>query len=442
MFTSKKITTPLFKVCLPLLMLGLAACSKGGDSNPDPGPDPVAPAALLNATHLESLMTNVTFDNGQVGTAVYIYADAPSYTPIGAVGEGFTCVDDVARALQYYVRHADFATSQAIQDKAYGLTRFVLNMQAPNGYFYNFVQTGNAINKFGITSINTAKWWSWRALQGLTEAAPIIRTKNTSLAAEIDAVVNKLVAVIKTELVNLPETTKLVEGVEVPEWLPEGADQGATMLLGLIPYATASGDAEIRTYIKKLADGIVRTQLGGAAQFPYGVFLSSGNHWHAYGCDQAHALFAAAKFLNDASYSDKAKIEVDQFYSWIISSGFKSSFDVRITNNVPAGYNQTPYEQIAYGVRPMVFAALDAYELTKDEQYADKAGRLASWFFGNNSASAQMYSRSNGRCFDAINTGNAVNRNSGAESTIEALLALQRISTHATVIAAMDKYSK
>jgi hypothetical protein len=53
-----------------------------------------------------------------------------------------------------------------------------------------------------------------------------------------------------------------------------------------------------------------------------------------------------------------------------------------------------------------------------------------------------MFSITTGRCYDAINTGNIINKNSGAESTIEALLTMQRVNNYPLVKAAMDKYKK
>ena len=42
--------------------------------------------------------------------------------------------------------------------------------------------------------------------------------------------------------------------------------------------------------------------------------------------------------------------------------------------------NTKDFDQIAYGIRPMVFAAIDAYILTGNSKYADMAGNLAAWF--------------------------------------------------------------
>ncbi len=403
-------------------------------------PVPVIVGSILNTAHLERLSVPVIFPNGEKAEGIYIYADAPSYHPVVAGGEGFTCVDDVARGVLFYLRSSMFSTDTLVQKKVYGLLRFIINMQADNGYFYNFLQQGNVINKTGITSINQPKWWSWRALQALTEAIPVIKLKNTVLANQAEIAVDKLVNAVKIDMVNLPLTTIQINGIAVPQWLPEGADQAATLLFGLIFYCQSNNDPVIKSYIRKLADGIVMTQFGDAAHFPYSCFLSSGNTWHAYGSDQASALFKTGIFLNDTSFTNKAILEVNNFYPWLLNSGFKNSFDVSFANSVFTAENIKEFEQIAYGIRPMVFAAIDAYVITNDERYADMAGHLAAWFLGKNSTVANIFSIYTGRCYDAINTGNSINKNSGAESTIEALLTMQRVNNYPSVKAAMDKY--
>jgi len=66
------------------------------------------------------------------------------------------------------------------------------------------------------------------------------------------------------------------------------------------------------------------------------------------------------------------------------------------------------------------------YRATGEPRYAQFAGLAASWFFGNNMAGVPMVDPATGRCFDGIEGPHdwRVNRNAGAESTIEALLAL------------------
>ena len=75
----------------------------------------------------------------------------------------------------------------------------------------------------------------------------------------------------------------------------------------------------------------------------------------------------------------------------------------------------------------MIWAALKAYEITKDEKYYSLAKELGEWFSGKNPANIPMYDPETGRGYDGISGPGEYNKNAGAESTIEALLALQEL---------------
>ena len=430
-----------FLLCVCAISCMSVTCKKQIASNPVTPPDDTS---FVNTRHLDYLYTPVTFSNGTNAAGVYIYAEAPDYRLVADSDEGYTCVDDVSRAALVYLRSNKFSTDTSTQSKAFKLIRFLLEMQSANGYFYNFLLTGNQINTNGATSINNPEWWSWRALQTLTEGSPIVKIKDTQLSDKMDQAVNKLVATIKTDLVNLPQTTKTVSGITVPQWLPAGSgtDQAALLILGLIPYCTNTNDAVMTAYVKKLADGIALMQQGDATHFPYGAFLSWENTWHAYGSDQAYSLLKAGAFLNDPQFTSKALAEVDNFYPWLLQNGFKSSFVVANNGSGVQLTSEKSFDQIAYGIRPMVFAAIEAYRLTGQDKYADIAGHLSAWFLGNNVANKNMYSFVTGRCYDGISSAANVNINSGAESTIEALLTMQRIENYPAVRIALDKYKK
>jgi len=430
-----------FLLCVCTISCMSVTCKKQIASNPV---IPPGDTAFVNTSHLDYLYTPVTFSNGTNAAGVYIYSEAPDYHLVADSDEGYTCVDDVSRAALVYLRSNKFLTDTSTQSKVFKLISFILEMQSSNGYFYNFLLTGNQLNTTGTTSINNPDWWSWRALQTLTEGSPIVKIKDTQLSDNMDQAVNRLVAAIKTDLVNLPQTTKTVSGITVPQWLPAGSgtDQAALLILGLIPYCTNTNDAGITAYVKKLADGIALMQQGDAANFPYGAFLSWENTWHAYGNDQAYSLLKAGAFLNDPQYSSKALAEVDNFYPWLLQNGFKSSFVVANNGSGVQLTSEKSFEQIAYGIRPMVFAAIEAYRLTGQDKYADIAGHLSAWFLGNNAANKNMYSFVTGRCYDGITSAANVNINSGAESTIEALLAMQRVESYPAVKIALDKYKR
>ena len=435
MYMKKEFLFALY-VCAASCMA--VTCKKQSTNNPPPSAD----TSLVNTNHLDYLYTPLSFSTGTKAAGVFIYSEAPDYHRVGDADEGFTCVDDVARAAQVYLRSSKFSSDTSVQNKAFNLIHFILEMQSANGYFYNFVFPDFSINTNGGTSVNNANWWSWRALYTLSEASPLIRNKNAPLADKVDAAISKIIAKIKTDLVPIPQTNKIVNGIIVPQWLPAGSgtDQAAILILGLI--YSAGNDAVLTSYIKKLADGIALMQQGDATHFPYSCILSWENTWHAYGGDQAYALMKAGSFLHDATYTAKGMAEVDNFYPWLLQNAMKSSFEVHSDGTTIALTSEKSFEQIAYGIRPMVSAAAEAYRLTNEEKYADLAGHLAAWFLGANEANKTMYSVSTGRCFDGIESSSSVNTNSGAESTIEALLAMGIVENYPAVRTALNQYKK
>jgi multiple sugar transport system substrate-binding protein len=88
------------------------------------------------------------------------------------------------------------------------------------------------------------------------------------------------------------------------------------------------------------------------------------------------------------------------------------------------------FPQIAYGLGPIVEGYLALAEATGDQRYAVYAGLMAAWFTGSNPAGVPMYDAKTGRTFDGIDGPAPIklNRNAGAESTVEALLALQAVT--------------
>jgi hypothetical protein len=425
-----------------LLGASLHSCSRKNTAGKvvTPAPD----TSMVNLDHLDNLYTPVTFPDGATAAGVYIYSNYPGYINTEATGEGFTCVDDVSRATLVYLRSNQWAADTAVRAKLYNLIGFLLEMQSSNGYFYNFLMTNGQINISGITSINDPTWWSWRAFMALTEAAPAIRSLNPTLYGRMNTAILKLVAQMKTDLVGLPQTTTTVSGVTVPTWLPTGSatDQSAVLILGLINYCNSNSDPVMTGFVKSLADGIVVMEQNDTANFPYGAFLSYQNSWHAYGNVQAYALMQAGNFLNDPQYNHVALAEVDNFYPWLLQNGFLSAFSIGDSAGVIQIQSDTAYPQIAYGIEPMVFAAAEAYRETGQAGYADMAGHLAAWFLGANAAGTDMYSVSTGVCFDGISSPTSVNQNSGAESTIEALLTIQKVEAYPAIDAALKKYQK
>jgi hypothetical protein len=130
-------------------------------------------------------------------------------------------------------------------------------------------------------------------------------------------------------------------------------------MLGLINYCVANNDMVISSYIDKLAGGMAMMQQGDATHFPFSAFLSWQNTWHAYGNLQAYALMQAADFLHNPQYNLQALAEVDNFYPWLLQNGFKSNFTINDSAGVNQILSENSYDQIAYGIEPMVFAEVN-----------------------------------------------------------------------------------
>ena len=62
-------------------------------------------------------------------------------------------MDDVSRAAIFYLNEPDIATNREKQERLSKLTEFVLQMQADNGYFFNFLQNDLSINRTYSTSV-------------------------------------------------------------------------------------------------------------------------------------------------------------------------------------------------------------------------------------------------------------------------------------------------
>lgn len=422
----------LVYLCFAAVQFGLLsfACKK------DPVSSNYSTDRFVTISHLQHLYKSVKLPVGpEVGT-VAIYSNAPNYDLITDEDEGFTCIDDVARAGLFMLREPDLTTSTLKQTQLRQMTEFVLQLQSTEGYYYNFLWPDLSINKTFQTSVNQPNWWSWRAFWLLSEAYPYFQKTDPAMATRIQQANQRLVTVMVRDFASRPQEMNFVKGIKVPKWLPfgSGTDQAAIMLLSLSNYYKQTPDAQVLKLMELLGEGIVLMQFGDATHFPYGAIMSFENTWHAYGSDQSYALLKVGKALNKPTWIAAAKKEIDNFYPYLLKQGLLESLEIHDPGNGLQGLKSSRFAQIAYGVRPMVWAALEAYDQTQDPKYTDLATELMGWFLGKNVAGIKMYDTESGRCFDGISSTTEVNRNSGAESTIEALWAFQRAEQYPAVV--------
>ena len=165
-------------------------------------------------------------------------------------------------------------------------------------------------------------------------------------------------------------------------------------------------------------------QRGNERTSPYGAHRSWQTLWHSWGNSQTQVLAYAGNVLTDSVMIASAEREACGFYSRLLIEGMLKEWDFADPRQ------RTEYEQIAYGVRPMAVGLLRVYDATRKDLYLKMAGLAASWLFGNNVLGTVMYDAATGRCYDGITDSTRLNRNSGAESTIEALYTLLEIEQY------------
>jgi hypothetical protein len=179
-----------------------------------------------------------------------------------------------------------------------------------------------------------------------------------------------------------------------------------------------------------IGKGIIAMQAGDSLSAPHGAFLSWRNVWHAYGNSQATSLLMTGKTIENGNFISNGLVEVKYFYPYLIKNNYLNQFHAENKDDKFYITNITQFSQIAYGIRPMVWASLQAFQVSRDSVYAKQAGEIASWLLGQNISGRPMYDPHTGRCFDGIEDNEKINKNSGAESTIEALLILIEVENN------------
>lgn len=411
MFKNKNI------VFIAIIYLCIASCAKNNGAK-------TSLTDNINLDHFNHLYNEIELNGKAVGI-VHIYSEYPNYDFEIEPNEGFTCVDDVARAIVMLSKYLEQNENDIeVLNKMKLLIEFVLQMQNENGYFNNFIWNDLSINKTYKTSVAELNWWSFRALWGLESAFDLLKT-DKDLANRIALASEKLLINIKRDIPINNIETKIVETIEVPTWLPQkyASDQSALLILGLLKNYNRTANTDVKLLIDVLARGIMIMQKGDADNYPYGAFMSWQNLWHAWGNSQSYALLRAGQKFNNQEYIDSALKEIDNFYPYLLINGFAEAFWIQKTvENKYQEIDRNSYPQIAYGLRPMVWAASEAYHYSKNAKYLKLSNDLESWLSGNNDAKTVIYDPTTGICFDGIKSKEEVSRNSGAESTIESLL--------------------
>jgi hypothetical protein len=397
-----------------------------GTTQPTGAPEAGVGRGAVNLAHLNFLVEDADIA-GQPMAITHIYSEFPRYEWVDASGEGIACVDDAARAAQVYLTDYELTQDAASLDKARRLLNFVLYMQADDGQFFNFIlDRAGTINTAGNTSFKSSGWWAARAARALGAGYRVMRSVDTAYASQLDRAFQRIRDIWAGDVAVNYGKYDQVHGVQVPAWLiGGGADVTSIAVLALLDYdsATDGQDTATRDLLAKLAEGLAAYQAGDARNYPFGLHpdsTASPFSWHAWGSTQAFALASAGRQLARPEWVASARREADDFYARLLAGPMVAEWGV-----LPAAF-----PQIAYGLNSMTQGLLALHQATGDESYGKLAGLAAGWFFGNNAAGVPMYDPATGRGYDGLLGPSSfrVNQNAGAESTIEALLALQGIA--------------
>jgi len=410
-------------------------------------------AAPVNLAHLDFLHTTVPYTTSIPGHATtdlgtpldtwWVYANYNkadgSYTPTGGgdyhpitntYGQGAYDTDDVARAAVAYLTHYRYYGDDHSLQYARGALRFVLYMQTtsgPNaGNFVLWMQPDGTLNPMPTPADAPnpadagASFWLARALWALGEGYATFKTVDPAFAAVLATRMELAMGALDSELVgpNYGQYDTL-HGYQTPKWLiGDGADASSEALLGLAAYYKASGSAEAGKLATELGTGIAGYQFGSARDWPWQALLPwarSVSDWHAYAAHMADSLAVAGPLLGHADWVAAAERDANLF-----ETHQQVAFGP-VNGLLPALDDAT---QLAYGAETTTDGLLAVSHASGKRVYRQLAGLAAAWFFGNNAAGVAMYQPDSGVVYDGINGDGTINRNSGAESTIEGLLAL------------------
>ncbi len=375
----------------------------------------------LNFAHLNHLLETVQL-SGQTVDIVHIYSEAPDYGWVNAPEEGLACVDDAARAAVLFLRQYHHTGEEKYFQKARLLLRFVLTMQAPNGLFYNFLLPDGHINKTRSNSTNRLDFWTARAVWALGEGVLFSKKFHPTFADSLKQALRRVLPQIEKAAAHFPQT-EVISGRKYPTWLVNryAADATSELLLGLVAFQKAAPRFSISPLIERFSRGLILMQYGTWNHAPFSAHLSFPKIWHGWGNAQSQVLAKIGYWFHNLTCVTSARKEADFFFSRLLIEGWQSGFDLTDTIHL----HQFP--QIAYEVRTVTLGLENLYRVTGVKKYAILAGLAGSWLFGNNPAGEKMYDSKTGRCFDGIESPTIINRNAGAESTLEALLTLQAL---------------
>ncbi len=423
----------------------------------------VASGPLTNLAHLDFLTAAVTpppqpgHTTYQLGSEpsvgmLWVYANylaAGSYQVTGGgaydaanntYGQGAYDADDISRAAVVYLRHWVQFGDQHSRDQAYQLLRGLTYLQTVSG-----PKAGNVVLWMQPDGTLTptpappdapnpsdsgASYWLARTIWALGEGYADFRGTDPAFSDFLRQRLDLAVGALDREVLTSYGQYQLSNGLRVPAWLITGnADASSEAVLGLAAYVQAGGGTAARRALAQLAEGIADMGSGTASTWPYGAILpatTSRSQWHPWAAQMPAALAGAATALHQPGLLGAAVADTAVFTPHLLTATGPDNL-----------WGPAPVDssQIAYGAGARVLALLAVATATRSAGLRQLAGIAAGWFFGQNPAAVATYNPATGATDDGINANGTVNLNSGAESTIFGLLAMEALDADPGVAA-------
>lgn len=300
------------------------------------------------------------------------------------------CVDDNARALVAGLMHYDLTSDEEVLPRIDTYLSFMHYAFNPdNGRFRNFMSYDRRwLEDAGSEDSHGRAIW---ALGSAVQLAPndSVHSLATRLFRESIACAQELVS---------PRA-----------W--------AFTILGLHQFLRRfSGDAHARRLRKSLGERLLKLfRDGGDSQWLWCEDAATYDNGKL-----PHALLLAGQGCDDQAMVRQGLLSLD----WLVRRQVLPDGRVSLIGNDGwmtrdghrAIFDQQPIEAMA-----MVEACAQAYRITSDETWFDRAKQFLGWFLGNNDTRTRMYDFQTGGCRDGLNPTGA-NFNQGAESTLAWLI--------------------
>ena len=133
-----------------------------------------------------------------------------------------------------------------------------------------------------------------------------------------------------------------------------------------------------------------------------------------------HSLLVASRITEDESLATIGQETLE--WLWNIQVDENGLFEpIGSTRAFLRGEKRPQFDQQPVEVSTMISACIEAWKITREEKWRERANQAFSWFEGMNWLGQTMIDTETGACFDGLQQF-SINQNQGAESTVSFLM--------------------